>query len=216
MHEQEVVRDGRLLLIKLGPLGPVSNNAYIVADSETNDALFVDAPEGSEALAPAAKGLAVRGAVITHRHRDHWAGIDALLKDFSVPVLCHDADREPYESYVNGTLADGDELEVGSLRLRVVHTPGHTPGSVCLQVGEHLLSGDTLFPGGPGRTRSHEDLQQEIQSIVSSLYTLPPQVHVYPGHGGNTTIAKSKAEYDVFAAKPLDPNLSGDVLWLAT
>jgi glyoxylase-like metal-dependent hydrolase (beta-lactamase superfamily II) len=216
MHEQEVVRDGRLLLIKLGPLGPVSNNAYIVADSETNDALLLDAPEGSEALAHAAKGLSVRQAIITHRHRDHWAGIDALLKDFSVPVRCHDADREPYEGYVSSTLADGDEVEVGSLRLRVIHTPGHTPGSICLQVGEHLLSGDTLFPGGPGRTRSNEDLRQEIESIVSSLHTLPPQVAVYPGHGANTTIAKSRDEYAVFASKPLDPNLSGDVLWLAT
>jgi hydroxyacylglutathione hydrolase len=214
MHEQEVVKDGRLLLIKLGPLGPVSNNAYIVADAETNDALLVDAPEGSEALAPAAKGLVVRRAIVTHRHRDHWAGIDALLKDFSVPVYCHDADKEPYERYVNGTLTDGDEVEVGSLRLRVIHTPGHTPGSICLQVGEHVLSGDTLFPGGPGRTRSNEDLRQEIQAIVAGLYTLPPEVAVYPGHGANTTIAKSKAEYEVFARKPLDPDLSGDVLWL--
>jgi len=215
MHEEEVVRDGRLLLVKLGPLGAVSNNAYVVADSETNDAILVDAPEGSEVLAPAAKGLNVRRAIITHRHRDHWAGIDDLLKDFSVPVYCHDADKEPYERYVDGTLADGDEVEVGSLRLRVIHTPGHTPGSICLQVGEHLLSGDTLFPGGPGRTRSNEDLRQEIESIVSGLYTLPPEVEVYPGHGGNTTIARSKAEYEVFASKPLDPELSGDVLWLA-
>lgn len=212
--QEETVRDGRLLLVKLGPLGPIANNAYILADAETNDAVIIDAPEGSEALAPAAKGLNVRSVIVTHRHRDHWAGIDALLKDFDVPVLCHEADREPYAEYVKGTLADGETVSVGGLNLRVLHTPGHTPGCICLQMGEHLLSGDTLFPGGPGRTRSNADLQQSIASITSQLYVLPETVVVYPGHGANTTIGVSKAEYAVFAAKQHPPDLSGDVAWL--
>jgi glyoxylase-like metal-dependent hydrolase (beta-lactamase superfamily II) len=214
--QEEIVRDGRLLLIKIGPLGPVANNAYIIADSQTNDTLVVDAPEGCEALAPSLAGLNVRQVIVTHRHRDHWAGIDTLLDMIDAPVLCHDADREPWEKYVRGALADGDEVAVGGLTLRIVHTPGHTPGCICIYAGDHLLSGDTLFPGGPGRTRSNEDLQQEIESIVSRLYPLPEGVHVYPGHGSNTTIGESKAEYAVFAAKPHDPALSGDVLWLTS
>lgn len=213
---QEEVRDGKLLLIKLGPLGPVANNAYVVADAETNDALVVDAPEGGEVLAEATSGLNVRRIVITHRHRDHWAGIDALLNILDAPVYCHELDREPYAQYINGTLADGDEVEVGSLKLRVLLTPGHTPGSICLQVGEHLLSGDTLFPGGPGRTRSNQELQQEIESITGKLYALPDTVAVYPGHGANTTIGESRQEYTVFAGKPHDAGLCGDVLWLTS
>jgi glyoxylase-like metal-dependent hydrolase (beta-lactamase superfamily II) len=211
---QEVTRDGRLLLIKVGPLGPVSNNAYVIADSNSNDAVIIDAPAESEQAVAAAKSLNVRRIIVTHRHQDHWAGIEGLLAAIDAPVYTHEADREPYAQHVTGTLANDDEIEVGNIKLRVIHTPGHTPGSFCLRLGEHLISGDTLFPGGPGRTRSPELLAQEIDSIVSRLHTLPDSLVVYPGHGANTTIAESKAEYAVFAAKPHDPNLSGDVLWL--
>ena len=120
--EEEVTRDGRLLLIKLGPLGPVSNNAYIIADSVTNDALVVDAPEESEIVVAATKGLKVKQIVVTHRHRDHWAGIDALLAGIEAPVLCHEADREPYAAYIKDVLADGDELEVGGVIINDVPT----------------------------------------------------------------------------------------------
>jgi hydroxyacylglutathione hydrolase len=208
------LRDGRLQLIKIGPLGFNSNNVYIVADTNTNEALVVDAPEGSEEVIEAAKGFDVRRIVVTHRHRDHWAGIDVLKAGIDVPVLCHEADREPYESYVAGVLGQGDEVEVGGLKLRVIHTPGHTPGCICLLLGEHLIAGDTLFPGGPGRTRTPEDLQQEIDSIVNNLYVLPASTHVYPGHGANTTIGASRTEYDVFRSRQHDAGLCGDVSWL--
>ena len=212
----EEFRDGRLLLIKLGPLGQFANNAYIVADPRTNDALIVDAPEESEQVVVAARGLNVRRIIVTHRHRDHWAGIDVLLAGIDAPVFCHEADREPWAAYVKGTLAHDDQVEVGSVRLRVIHTPGHTPGSISLQLGEHLLSGDTLFPGGPGRTQRPDDLRQEIESIVSRLHVLPDATRVHPGHGASTTIGASKQEYAVFAAKQHDPALCGDVLWLTS
>lgn len=208
------LRDGRLQLIKIGPLGYNSNNVYIVADTTTNDALVIDAPEGSDEVIEVAKGFNVNQIVVTHRHRDHWAGIDVLKAGFDVPVLCHEADREPYAQYIHGVLDQGDEVVVGGLKLRIIHTPGHTPGCICLLLGEHLIAGDTLFPGGPGRTRTPEDLQQEIGSIVNGLYVLPDNTQVYPGHGKNTTIGDSKAEYAVFAAKQHDPGLSGDVSWL--
>jgi glyoxylase-like metal-dependent hydrolase (beta-lactamase superfamily II) len=211
---EEVTRDGRLLLIKVGPLGSFANNGYVIADSNTNDALIVDAPAESEQVVAAARGLNVRRIIVTHRHQDHWAGIDPLLAGIDAPVFCHEDDREPYAGYVKGTLADDDEVEVGGLKLRVIHTPGHTPGSICLHLGEHLIAGDTLFPGGPGRTRSPEALTQEIDSIVTRLHSLPDNVQVYPGHGANTTIATSRSEYAVFAARQHDPALSGDVLWL--
>jgi glyoxylase-like metal-dependent hydrolase (beta-lactamase superfamily II) len=208
------LRDGRLQLIKIGPLGFNSNNVYIIADTTTNDAIIVDAPEGSEEVVAEAKPFNVNQIIVTHRHRDHWAGIDALKAGIDVPVLCHEEDREPYAQYVNGTLAQGDEVTVGGITLKIIHTPGHTPGCICLHLGEHLIAGDTLFPGGPGRTRTPEDLQQEIDSIVNSLYVLPESTHVYPGHGANTTIAASKAEYAVFQAKQHAADLCGDVSWL--
>ena len=210
------VRDGRLQLIKIGPLGYNSNNVYIIADTTTNDAIIVDAPEGSDEVIVEAKPFNVTQIVVTHRHRDHWAGIDVLKTGIDVPVLTHELDREPYEQYVSGTLAQDDEVTVGGLKLRVIHTPGHTPGCICLSLSEHLIAGDTLFPGGPGRTRTPEDLQTSIASITSSLYILPDSTQVYPGHGANTTIGASKAEYAVFAAKQHAPDLCGDVAWLSS
>jgi glyoxylase-like metal-dependent hydrolase (beta-lactamase superfamily II) len=215
-HTIEETRDGRLLLVKLGPLGPVSNNAYIVADTATNDAVIVDAPAESTYVIPQTAGLNVRRIIVTHRHRDHWGGIDELLAGIDVPVYAHEQDREPWAQYVKGTLDDGETVEVGGLRIEVIHTPGHTQGHVCLRIGEHLLSGDTLFPGGPGRTQTPELLKQEIESITSRLYTLPDSLSVYPGHGANTTVGASKAEYAIFASKPHDPALSGDVNWLTS
>jgi glyoxylase-like metal-dependent hydrolase (beta-lactamase superfamily II) len=210
------LRDGRLQLIKIGPLGFNSNNVYVIADTSTNDAIVVDAPEGSEEVIEAVKPFNVKQIIVTHRHRDHWAGIDVLKAGIDVPVLSHEADREPYAQYISGVLGQGDEVEVGGLKLRVIHTPGHTPGCICLLLGEHLIAGDTLFPGGPGRTRTPEDLAQEIESITSNLYVLPESTHVYPGHGANTTIGASKAEYAVFAAKQHAADLCGDVSWVTS
>jgi glyoxylase-like metal-dependent hydrolase (beta-lactamase superfamily II) len=110
-------------------------------------------------------------------------------------------------------LSDGAEVRVGRATMRVIHTPGHTPGSLCLLVGGALITGDTLFPGGPGHSGSPEALREEIDSITSKLYTLPDDTMVLPGHGGATTIGASKAEYAQFASRPHPDDLHGDVLW---
>ena len=105
-------------------------------------------------------------------------------------------------------------MNVGGLTFAVVSIPGHTPASTAFVHGSHAFAGDTLFPGGPGHSRSNELLQQEIGSITSRLYALPDETTVWPGHGDNTTIGASKAEYAVFASRDHAPDLHGDVLWL--
>ena len=102
----------------------------------------------------------------------------------------------------------------GTITLKVIHTPGHTPGSVCYVVGKHLFSGDTLFPGGPGRSTSPEALQQTIESITEKLYALPDDTFLLPGHGQDSTLGISKEEYRAFAQRSHPADLSGDVLWL--
>ncbi len=206
-------REGNLVLKKVGPLGRFGNNAYIIADAESQEALIVDAPEESEKTLAEAAGLTVRSILVTHRHGDHWADIDLLKEKTGAGAACHDGDREPYAGKVSETLRDGQEVSVGRVRVRVIHTPGHTPGSICLLVGDHLLSGDTLFPGGPGHTNRPEDLRQLIESITTRLYALPDSIRVHPGHGDDTTIGESKAEYRQFAAKEHAADLAGDVTW---
>ena len=101
--------------------------------------------------------------------------------------------------------------------MRVIHTPGHTAGSICLYLdtvkGPALISGDTLFPGGPGRCDSNAALQQMIQSIVTKLHVLPEETLVYPGHGDDTTIADSKKQYAVYASREHAADQHGDVTW---
>ncbi len=209
----ETFEGGRLRLVKIGPLGSFANNAYVIQDVEAGEAIIVDAPAEGQRILPALAGARVSRIVITHRHGDHWVSVDDLKSATGAPVFCHEADREPYASVVDGVVADGDELSVGELRVRVLHTPGHTPGSVCLLVGEHLISGDTLFPGGPGRTGKPEELQQEIESITARLLTLRDGTQVHPGHGADGTIGDSKREYAVFASRAHRPDLCGDVTW---
>jgi glyoxylase-like metal-dependent hydrolase (beta-lactamase superfamily II) len=204
-------------VIKVGPLGPYANNAYILADERSRQAIFVDAPLDSEKALEAAKGYDVKRIVITHRHGDHWAQIDLVRDRLGAPVYCHEADREPYAKKVDGTVSDNEEIEVGDTIVRVLHTPGHTPGSICLLVPtsahDVLISGDTLFPGGPGRSDSNAALKQMVQSIADRLLPLPENTAVMPGHGDDTTIADSKREYAVFASRPFRDDLRGDVSW---
>lgn len=209
----QVFEEGRLRLVRRGPLGPFSNNAYLIQDRESGEAIVVDAPQDGERILEALDGGRVTGIVVTHRHSDHWLSIDTLKAKTGAPVSCHEADRERYAAKVDSAIADGEEIEIGGLRVRAIHTPGHTPGSLCFLVGGHLISGDTLFPGGPGRSDKPEDLQEEIRSITTKLFALPDETAVHPGHGDGTTIGRSKREYAVFASREHPPDLCGDVTW---
>ena len=204
-----------LRVVRVGPLGPFDNNAYLIVDPAGRESMIVDAPPEGERILEAARGTRVSRIIVTHRHGDHWAAIDVLRSATNAPVYCHEADREPHSDKVDGVLADGEEIGLGGGRLRVIHTPGHTPGSVCLLTGRVLIAGDTLFPGGPGHSDRPEDLQQELRSIVERLFILPDETGVYPGHGDGTTIGRAKQEYVVFASREHPEDLCGDVLWEA-
>jgi hydroxyacylglutathione hydrolase len=198
---------------KLAGLGPYDNNAYIIADREHGEALIVDMPAGSEAVVEAARGLKVVGIVLTHTHPDHWFGYDLVKDATGARVYCHPDERIMSADKIDVQLADGDEIDVGRATVRAVHTPGHTPGSTCFLAGCFVFTGDTLFPGGPGRTQSPEELKQTVASITSRLYALPAETIVLPGHGADTTIGASKAEYAAFAARVVPADLCGDVTW---
>ncbi|MEX2081507.1 MAG: MBL fold metallo-hydrolase, partial [Dehalococcoidia bacterium] len=203
-----------LEIVAAGPVG-FGNNIYIVIDRSTGEAAFIDAPD-SERSAETARAAGVEPSKIflTHSHGDHTAGIAGLKSAFGCMVYADAAEPWLTDEQRDVAVATGDDVTVGNLAFRVVSNPGHTPGSTSFVHGLHAFVGDTLFPGGPGRTQSHQLLQQEIASIVTQLHTLPDETVIYPGHGGRTTIEASKAEYAAFAARDHDPDLHGDVLWL--
>ena len=211
-----IIYSYKLIEIKLlNNLGPLANNAYIISSSDSNlPVTIIDAPEGSEAVVQALEGRDVDRIVVTHSHADHWNGFDELRKYTDSPVFASEKETNLNEQYDIQALIDGEIFKIGDATAKIIHTPGHTPGSICIHIGSALLTGDTLFPGGPGRTRSADLLNEEINSITNKLYKLPDETLVLPGHGNDTTIALSKEEYAIFASKTHDPDLHGDVAWL--
>ena len=209
-----VYDDGDVTIEMLTPVGPYGNSAYIVRPADGGAATLIDVPGGFEQVLEALGADPVERVVVTHSHRDHWDGFDVMRAAIDAPVFAGAEETEIDPARGVERLADGAEIAIGNATMRVMHTPGHTPGSICLLLGGALFTGDTLFPGGPGATRSNELLQQSIASITSRLYPLPDETLVLPGHGAGTTIGESRAEYEVFASREHDPDLHGDVLWL--
>ena len=210
----QIYDDDSISIEELPNIGSYGNNAYILRPATGGPVTIIDAPEGSEAIVEALGRTPVERIVVTHHHFDHWAGFDILRAHTQAPVYAGDQETNLEPSRNIQPLAPDSSFNVGSASVRVIHTPGHTPGSICLHLGHALLTGDTLFPGGPGRTGSNANLIQEIESITSRLYPLPDHTLVLPGHGDNTTIGQSRAEHAIFAAKDHPADLQGDVLWL--
>lgn len=210
----QVYANGHLTIEAFTGLGRFANNTYVLRPAGGGPVTVVDVPEGVEAVVAALGETPVERIVVTHSHGDHWAGFDVMRAATPAPVYAGAEETNLDVARNIQALAHEQTFAVGAATVRVIHTPGHTPGSICLLVDGALLTGDTLFPGGPGRTRDPQSLAQEIHSITSRLYVLPPETLVLPGHGDTTTIARSQEEYAVFASKPHAPDLAGDVLWL--
>ncbi|MSP21419.1 MAG: MBL fold metallo-hydrolase [Dehalococcoidia bacterium] len=216
---QRVYADAEIVIDALLGLGSMGNNVYLLRPASGGPVLVVDAPEGSEATIEALGSAEVSDVVLTHSHRDHWAGHEALRGLVGVPISVSTQEVNLEAVAATGPLTrldDGAILEVGSCRVRVIHTPGHTPGSICLLANGTLITGDTLFPGGPGYSRDHGALLQEILSITGRLFVLPDETLVLPGHGPGTTIGAARAEHAAFAAREHAPDLHGDVLWASS
>jgi glyoxylase-like metal-dependent hydrolase (beta-lactamase superfamily II) len=212
---KNMVQDSAVKIIKM-ELGPFGTNAYIVVCQATGGSLLVDAPGDADKVLKQLTGTRPKYIVLTHTHIDHIGALEELKARLKVPVALHHEDVVRLSLRPDMELKDGDIIEVGKLKLRVLHTPGHTPGSLCFLVGKYLISGDTIFPGGPGKTGTPADFKQIVKSIETRLFVLPDDTQVYPGHGEATVLGKEKKEFAVFASKPHDPNLCGDVLWLSS
>ena len=175
-------------------VGSFDNNVFVLRCTETGDAVLLDAANEHERLLDLCRALGVRRVLETHGHWDHIQAVPQLRDaGYSVAVTAQDAGMLP--SY-DEVLTDDEVLEVGRLRLRTIHTPGHTAGSMCFRLEGHpvLFSGDTLFPGGPGATKFEGgDFPTIIRSIEDRLFTpLSADVLVLPGHGDSTTIGDER------------------------
>jgi glyoxylase-like metal-dependent hydrolase (beta-lactamase superfamily II) len=191
-------------------VGPAATNVHILADERTREAIAIDTAIPSLAWIAdelAAREWTLRLIVSTHGHWDHIGDNAAVAGATGAEIAVHPLDREsllhptplwaPFEippSVPAVELAEGGEIQFGSIRLRVLHTPGHTPGSVCLQSVDDglLLSGDTLFAGGWGRIDLPGGSAQAIVESLARLSELEPATAVLPGHGAATTIGRER------------------------
>ena len=210
-----VAKDDKLQIDKL-TLGPFDNNCYIITCPVTGESVVVDAPTEAAGILEGLKGTHPRFILITHTHMDHLGALSELKSTLEIPVAVHPLDAKGLPLQPEILLGDGDTVSFGRINLKVLHTPGHTPGSVCFLTDNYLISGDTLFTGGPGKTGSPGNLGQIIESIKGKILPLPDDTHVYPGHGDSTVLRKEKEEFAIFSSRPHDPNLCGDVLWLSS
>ena len=206
-------QDGSITIHKI-KCGPYDNNAYLLVCPQTNESVIIDTPAAPGKLIEAAKATNVQAILITHNHFDHIEGFTEVTSAIGARVGIGEADAHSLPKAADFFLKEGDEVRAGTVALKAIHTPGHTPGSTCLLVGSHLFTGDTLFPGGPGKTRTPENLKQIIESITSRLFVLGDNLSFYPGHGDDGDLKTANEEYGVFASKDHPTDLRGDVLWL--
>jgi glyoxylase-like metal-dependent hydrolase (beta-lactamase superfamily II) len=186
----------------------VDNNVWLIGDDR--EVMVIDAAHDADAIAAAIGGRRLVAIVCTHAHNDHVGAAPALATRTGAPVLLHPADEVLWKSAhtprVPGywDLIDGEDLTVAGITLQVLHTPGHSPGSVCLYAPDlgALFAGDTLFRGGPGATgRSFSDFDTIISSIREQLLTLPADTTVHTGHGPTTSIGAEAPHLEDWIAR---------------
>jgi hydroxyacylglutathione hydrolase len=191
-------------------------NCYMITCPHTGDSVLVDAPAEAPEILRQLKGINPRYILITHSHTGHVGALSELRSKLRIPIGAHRLDADGLSVRPDFLLEDDEELSFGNMSLKVLHTPGHTPGSLCFLIGKHLISGDTIFPGGPGKTESPGDLRRIIESITSKVLVLPDDTEILPGHGDPTIVRKEKTELAIFSSRSHDPHLFGDVLWLSS
>jgi len=210
-----IIDDENIRIDKL-QLGPYGTNCYTVVSKGSQESLVIDAPAEHERIIEQLKGTNPKYILLTHDHMDHVGALAALRSGLGVPLAAHSLDSRNISPEPEVLLNDGDMMALGNLEFQVLHTPGHTPGGLCFLTGLFLFSGDTLFPGGPGKTWSPDALRQIIDSLNRKIFVLPEETRVYPGHGEISVLQKEKEEFAVFNSRENSPDLCGDVLWLGS
>ncbi|HVD02488.1 MAG TPA: MBL fold metallo-hydrolase [Candidatus Dormibacteraeota bacterium] len=171
-------------------------NGYVLVSG--GEAAVIDPGEPADKLAGQLGGAELKWILVTHGHPGHLAGKDALKESTGGATGMHVADAKLFLRSADRYLVDGEELELGEVKIRVMHTPGHSPGSLSFLVGNHLFTGDTLLAGGIGKELPGSDLRLQMMSIGNKLLRLPLTTAVYPGHGPATSLEAELRSNPIF------------------
>ncbi len=174
-------------------VGDKDTNCYVIACSDSKEAIVIDPGDDAAKIIGQISGLTVRWICFTHAHPGHTGAKEAIKNATQATTAMHLADATAYLKSADRYLTAGDGLPFGAFELRVLATPGHTPGGLSFRVGNHVFTGDTLLPGKIGRVDlPGSSPQQMLLSLHGQLLTLPDNTVVYPGHGANTTIGAER------------------------
>jgi hydroxyacylglutathione hydrolase len=219
-----VAEDDEVKIYKI-ILGPFATNTYMAVNKENRQSVLFDAPDEWEKIMALLYGTEPLYIFITHAHPDHTGALQDIVRNIRVDygaghdfepicVAANIADHPKIPIACHMRLENGDFIRFGKVKINVLHTPGHTPGSVCLQINKFLIAGDTIFPGGPGHTNSANAFTEIIKSITEKILALTDDTLILPGHGEATTVGQARQEYAVFASRPHPQPLYGDIAWL--
>lgn len=178
-------------------VGPMHNNAYLLRCRITGEQVLIDAADEAQTIL-ALVGDALDRVVTTHGHPDHWQALAQIVTKTGAEVVAGAADADELPVAVTTRVGDGSRIRVGSCELEVIGLAGHTAGSIALLYDDpdgraHIFSGDSLFPGGVGKTWSAEDFTTLINDVESKLFArLPDDTWIYPGHGADTTLGTER------------------------
>jgi glyoxylase-like metal-dependent hydrolase (beta-lactamase superfamily II) len=201
------VRELTHLIVSKVSVGPMDNNAYVLRCRATGEELLVDAAdEPQRILAVCGEGPLAR-VVTTHRHGDHWQALAAVVAATGARTVAHVDDAPVIPVPTDEVVRDGDRVRFGRVELEVVHLVGHTPGSIALLYDDptgqpHVWTGDSLFPGGVGRTTTPETFASLLGDVTAKLFDrLSDETWVYPGHGDDTTLGRERPHLEEWRAR---------------
>jgi glyoxylase-like metal-dependent hydrolase (beta-lactamase superfamily II) len=195
-----------LTITKLS-VGPMDNNAYLLECTESGELLLVDAANEPDRLLSLLGGRPLSRVVTTHRHSDHWQGLADVVTSTGARTYAGRDDVEGIPVATDEPLEDGSLVPVGAAQLGVITLVGHTPGSVALAYDDpaghsHLFTGDSLFPGGPGRTTRPEDFTSLMNDLEEKIFgKLPDDTWFYPGHGNDSTLGTERPALSEWRAR---------------
>jgi hydroxyacylglutathione hydrolase len=195
-------------------VGPWPMNTYILIDEETSTSAIIDPGAEAKTILALVEATQVSKILITHGHFDHVEALVAVKNATRAPVYVHPADAEEFDLKYDLPLAHNQIIEIGNLHIRAIHTPGHTPGMTCFDLGDgRMLVGDTIFVGGPGKTWSPEEFATTMRTMQEIIFTWPDETAFYPGHGPGGVIGKERPAFEAFVARGWPADLYGDVTW---
>ncbi len=192
------VRELTELIITKLSVSEMDNNVYLLRSRRSGEQLLVDAADDAPELLRVVGDTGLRTLVTTHQHWDHHRALAEVVAATGAETVAGAEDADHLPVPVDRRVSDGDVVTVGDCRLEVIHLVGHTPGSVALLYDDpdgtpHLFTGDSLFPGGPGRTTSAEDFDHLMSDLETKVFDrLPDETWVYPGHGNDTTLGAER------------------------